>query len=71
MLDGYTYYVVEKTYADKKYACAFKIHNSTNIAYKFSKSEYTCVHACQTFKEAKALAKCWNEEYKKNGTYMS
>ena len=70
-LDGYGFYVIE--YEElindepKYWAVAQKIHRCYNLV-GYGGKKVKSINNCSTFKEAKELAKVWNEAFKRNGT---
>lgn len=66
----YFYYVItKKNEEDKYYSYAERISGCNNIL-TLVKKNVVNITAFSTFKEAKEIAKFWNNTYKFNGTYM-
>ena len=70
-LSGYGFYVIEyEELIDgepKYWATAQKIHRSYNLV-GYGGRKVRSINNCNTFKEAKEIARAWNEAFKSNGT---
>ena len=66
-----TWYVAQRTIKGRNAAHAFKLRNNQNIVgFDNDYPGIVTLNACDSMKEAKEIAKAWNDSFKKNGTFL-